>query len=126
MNSSTTADDDIYRPQKVPIGKRSGSISKTTDTDTEAEDILIEIESRKLKERRAHEEIKSGRFRHPNILTSKSFRLILPGVVTGRAFVFYFNPFSSLSRNNQRVLCNGPAESHHTSQYGVTIDDRLQ
>lgn len=70
MNSSTTADDDIYRPQKVPIGKK-GSFSKTTDTDPEADDILIEIESRKLKERRAHDEIKTGRFRHPNILTSK-------------------------------------------------------
>lgn len=70
MNSSTTADDDIYRPQKIPIGKQ-GSFSRAPDTDTEAEDILIEIESRKLKERRAHEEIKSGRFRHPNILTSE-------------------------------------------------------
>lgn len=72
----STADDDIYKPQKIPIGKQ-GSFSKATtatDTDTEAEDILIEIESRKLKERRAHEEIKSGRFRHPNILTSENLR----------------------------------------------------
>lgn len=67
LNSSNTTDDDIYKPQRVPIG-RKGSFSSRS---TEAEDILIEIESRKLKERRAHEEIKSGRFRHPNILTSK-------------------------------------------------------
>lgn len=62
-------DDDIYKPQKYPVKKKP--CSERTDTESELEDIMIEFEARKLKERRAHEEIRSGRYRHPDIITSE-------------------------------------------------------
>lgn len=34
---------------------------------------IIDFESRKVKERRAHEEVKSGRYRQPNFITSNHF-----------------------------------------------------
>lgn len=31
---------------------------------------IIDFESRKVKERRAHDEVSTGRYRHPNFVTS--------------------------------------------------------
>lgn len=39
------------------------------------DDSLIDFESRKVKERRAYDEVSSGKYRHPNFVTSKYFEV---------------------------------------------------
>ncbi|XP_059618349.1 uncharacterized protein KIAA0513 [Phlebotomus argentipes] len=72
---------DIFKPQPIPK-KTEPSPPDSTKTKIEEEeedefdDYMIDFEARRVKERRAHEEILSGRYRHPNIvprLTSDNF-----------------------------------------------------
>lgn len=49
----------------------------------------IDFETRRVKERRAHEEILSGRFRHPNLAPSKRFSS-KAGLVDLIDFISYF------------------------------------
>ncbi|XP_055712028.1 uncharacterized protein KIAA0513 isoform X2 [Phlebotomus papatasi] len=62
---------DIFKPQPIPKKTQPSppDSTKTKEEDEDDfEDYMIDFEARRVKERRAHEEILSGRYRHPNIV----------------------------------------------------------
>lgn len=56
---------------------------------------IIDFDSRKVKERRAHDEVSTGKYRHPNFITSKSMdflfykKKMFPVGLTGLHATYY-------------------------------------
>ncbi|GAB0093312.1 uncharacterized protein DMENIID0001_083950 [Sergentomyia squamirostris] len=61
---------EIFKPQPIPkkIEPSTPNSTKSKTDEDDFEDYMIDFEARRVKERRAHEEILSGRYRHPNIV----------------------------------------------------------
>uniref|UniRef100_A0A7G3AGQ2 Putative conserved plasma membrane protein n=1 Tax=Lutzomyia longipalpis TaxID=7200 RepID=A0A7G3AGQ2_LUTLO len=62
---------DIFKPQPIPKKTKASPPNSTglkEDEEDDYDDYMIDFEARRVKERRAHEEILSGRYRHPNII----------------------------------------------------------
>ncbi|XP_031617053.1 uncharacterized protein KIAA0513 [Contarinia nasturtii] len=95
--------------------KNSG---KHTD-DVSLDEHIIDFDARKVKERRAHDEVSSGKYRHPNFITrSKSTN-------TKKCNMIDTNPESSLSESNSNSMISKTPTSVHTLAGDLPKEDSI-
>lgn len=73
---------------------------------------IIDLDSRKVKERRAHDEVSTGKYRHPNFITSKSLKRksfnekCSPFGLTVLHIWCVFSGIKAKESSSNRKLCN--------------------